>query len=96
LEHSCIGNHVHLVGNDLPVIVFSDDPRTKLHDLVPRVLFRFEILLKLCEARELAWVAHFFPWVLLNEGMSRKQIDTYDQGLVPDGVHSSDENQGNT
>jgi hypothetical protein len=34
---------------------------------------------KFYEARELAWVASFFPWVLLNEGMAHKQADTYDR-----------------
>jgi hypothetical protein len=40
------------------------------------VLFRFEILLKLYEARELGWVAYFFLWVLVNEAMSHPQVNT--------------------
>jgi hypothetical protein len=42
------------------------------------VLFRFEILVKLYEAREFTWVVYVFPWVLLNEVMSHKEVDTYD------------------
>jgi hypothetical protein len=59
------------------------------------VLFHFEILVKLYEARELACVAHFFPWVLLIEGMPHNQVDTYDRvGCFQMGVHLSHENQG--
>jgi hypothetical protein len=61
---------VRLLGDDLPPVVFSDDPVTKMPDSPPTVLFRFEILVKLYEAREMAWVAYFFPWVLINKGMS--------------------------
>jgi hypothetical protein len=67
-----LGNNVGLLGDDLPAVVFNDDPITKMHDSLPMVLFHFEILVKLSEARELAWVAYFFPWVLLNERISRK------------------------
>jgi hypothetical protein len=56
-----------LLGDDLPAVVFSDDQITKMHDSLPMVLFRFEILVKLFEARELVWVTYFFPWVPLNE-----------------------------
>jgi hypothetical protein len=73
-----LGNLVGLLGNDLPAVVFSDDPITKMHDSLLMALFRFEILVKLYEARERAWVAYFFPWVLLNEGMSHKQVDIDD------------------
>jgi hypothetical protein len=48
----------------------------KMYDSLPMVLFRFEILLKLNEARELGWVAYFFPWVLVNEAMSHPRVDT--------------------
>jgi hypothetical protein len=74
-----LGNLVNLLGDDLPAVVFSDDPITKMHASLPMVLSRFEILVKPFGARELAWVAYFFAWVLLNEGMSHKQVDTYDQ-----------------
>jgi hypothetical protein len=50
-----------------------------MHDSLPMVLFRFEILVKLQETRELAWVADFFPGVLLNEGMSHKPVDPCDR-----------------
>jgi hypothetical protein len=55
-----IGNLVGLLGNNLPAVVFSDGPITRVHDSLPTVLFRFEILVKLYESRELAWVAYFF------------------------------------
>jgi hypothetical protein len=61
---------IDLLRDDLSPFVFSDDPITKMYDSLPMVLFRFEILLKLCEARELGWVAYFFPGVLANEAMS--------------------------
>jgi hypothetical protein len=70
---------VRLLGNDLTAVIFSDDPVTKMHDSLPMVLFRFEIPVKLYQAREMDWFAHFFPWVLINEGMSHKQVDTYDR-----------------
>jgi hypothetical protein len=50
-----------------------------MHDSLPMVLFRFEILVKPCEARELAWVAYFFSWVLLSKRMPHKQVDEYDR-----------------
>jgi hypothetical protein len=78
---------VRLLGDDLPAVVFSDYPVTKMHDSLPMVLFRFEILMKLYEAREMAWVAYFFPWVLTNEGMSHTQVDTYDGVHLPHEVH---------
>jgi hypothetical protein len=37
------------------------EPVTKIHDSLPMVLFRFEILVNLYEAREFTWVAYFFP-----------------------------------
>jgi hypothetical protein len=43
--------HLLKLCDDLSSIVFSDDPITKIHGSLPMVLFRFEILLKLCEAR---------------------------------------------
>jgi hypothetical protein len=70
---------VRLLGDDLPAIVFSDDPITKMHDSLPMVLFRFEILLKIYEAREWGWVAYFYPWVLINEAMSHKHAETRDR-----------------
>jgi hypothetical protein len=63
-----LGNLVGLLGDDLPAVVFSDDPITKMYASLPMVVSRFEILMKLFGACELAWVAYFFPWVLLNEG----------------------------
>jgi hypothetical protein len=73
LELQCL---IDLLREDLFPIVFSDDPTTKMYDSLPMVLFRFEILLKLYEARELSWVAYFFPWVLVTEAMSHPQINT--------------------
>jgi hypothetical protein len=75
-----LGNLVGSLGDDLPAVVFSNDPITKTHNSLPMVLFRFEILVKPYDARDRSWVAYFFPWVLLNEGMSHKQVDTYDRG----------------
>jgi hypothetical protein len=70
---------VLLLADDLPAVVFSDDQMTKMHDSLPMVLFRFEILLKIYEAGEFGWVAYFYPWVLINEAMSHKHVDTYDR-----------------
>jgi hypothetical protein len=39
-----LGNLVGLLGDDLPAVVFSDDSITKMHDSLPIVLFRFEVL----------------------------------------------------
>jgi hypothetical protein len=36
-----------ILGDDLPAVVFSDDPITTMHDSLSMVLFRFEILVKL-------------------------------------------------
>jgi hypothetical protein len=44
---------IDLLRDDLSPTVFSDDPITKMYDSLPMVLFRFEILLKLYEARKL-------------------------------------------
>jgi hypothetical protein len=67
---------IDLLRDDLSSTVFSDDPITKMYDSLPMVLFRFEILLKLYEAREPGWVAYFFPWVLVNEAMSHLRVNT--------------------
>jgi hypothetical protein len=40
-----------------------------MHDSLPMVLFRFEILGKIYEAGEWGWFAYVCPWVLINEGM---------------------------
>jgi hypothetical protein len=74
-----LGNLVCLLGDGLPAVIFGDASITKMHDSLSMVLFGFEILVKLYEARELAWVAYFLPWVLSNDGMSQKQVDTYDR-----------------
>jgi hypothetical protein len=74
-----LGNRVRLLGDDLPAVVFSDEPIIKTHDSVPTGLFRFAVLVKLHEARELSWVAYFYPWILLNEGMSHKGVETSDR-----------------
>jgi hypothetical protein len=47
-----LGFLIHLIRDDLPAVVFSDQPMTKMHDSLPMVLFRFEILVKLYEAGE--------------------------------------------
>jgi hypothetical protein len=67
---------IDLLRDDLSPIVFSDDPITKMYDSLPMGLFRFEVLLKLYEARELGWVAYFFPWVLVKEPMSHPRVNT--------------------
>jgi hypothetical protein len=67
---------IDLLRDDLSPIVFSDDPITKMYDSLPMVLFRFEILLKLYEARELDWVTYFFPWVLANGVLSHLRVKT--------------------
>jgi hypothetical protein len=51
---------IDLLRDDLSPIVFGDNPITKTSDSLPMVLFRFEILLKLYEARELGWVSYLF------------------------------------
>jgi hypothetical protein len=68
-----------LFRGDLPSIVFCDDPITKMHDSLPMVLFRFECLVKLHEAKQLGWFTYFFPWVLINEAMSHKKARTADR-----------------
>jgi hypothetical protein len=52
---------IEVIGSDLPAVMFSDEPVTKMHDSLPMALFRLQILLKLCEAREFAWLTYFFP-----------------------------------
>jgi hypothetical protein len=64
-----------LIG-DLPFMVFSDDPITKMHDSLPMILPRFCVLLELYEAREFGWLAFFVPWAMMNEAMSHKQAQT--------------------
>jgi hypothetical protein len=59
--------------------VFSDEPVTKMHDSLPMALFRFQILLKLDKAQEFAWFTHFFPWVLINGGMSHRNVAVWDR-----------------
>jgi hypothetical protein len=66
---------IGIIGNDLPSVVFSDDPITKMHDSLPIALFRFGILQELYEAREFGWFGYFFPWVLINEAMSNKKAE---------------------
>jgi hypothetical protein len=67
---------IDLLGDDLTPIVFGDDLITKMDESLPVVLFRLEILLKLYEARELGWVAYFFPWVLVNKAVSHPLVNT--------------------
>jgi hypothetical protein len=45
---------IEVIGGDLPAVVFSDERVTKMQDLLPMALFRFESLLKLYESREFA------------------------------------------
>jgi hypothetical protein len=66
---------IDLLRGDICPIVFSDNPITKTYDSLPMVLFRFETLLKLYEARELDWIAYFFPWVLVNEALSHRRVN---------------------
>jgi hypothetical protein len=74
-----LGSFIHSIRDNLPAMVFSDEPVTKMCHSLPVVLFRFEILVKLYEALEFTWVAYFFPCVLLNEAMSHKEVDTDDR-----------------
>jgi hypothetical protein len=67
---------IDLLRDDLSPIGFSDDPITKMCDSLSVVLFRFEILLKLYQTRELDWVAYFFPWVLIKELISHPRVNT--------------------
>jgi hypothetical protein len=70
---------VELFRDNLSPIVFSDHQITKMHDSLPLVLFRFTIILKLYEARELDWLAYFFPWAMLSEAMPHKVVATEDR-----------------
>jgi hypothetical protein len=70
---------IEVIGSNLPAVVFSDEPVAKMHKSLPMVLFRLPILLKLYEAREFAWLAYFFPWVLINEGLSDKNVAVWDR-----------------
>jgi hypothetical protein len=70
---------VERIGDDLSAIIFSNDPIRKMRDSLPMALFRFEVLEKLSEARELGWFAYFLPWVLLNGGMSDQNVDSSDR-----------------
>jgi hypothetical protein len=74
-----LGRVVVSPGGDLPAVVFSHDAITKVHDARPMVFFRFQSLARLEQARENDWVACFFLWGLLNEGMSHKGLDRYDR-----------------
>jgi hypothetical protein len=70
---------IEVIGGDLPAVAFRDEPVTKMHDSLSMAWFRFQILLKLYEAREFAWLASFFPCVLINEGMSQKNVSVWDR-----------------
>jgi hypothetical protein len=50
-----------------------------MHGSLPMVLFRFEIHGKIYEAGQWGSFAYFYPWVLINEGMSPKDVDTDDR-----------------
>jgi hypothetical protein len=52
---------IEVIKGDFPAVVFSDEQVAKMGDSLPITLFRFEILLKLCESREFAWVTYFSP-----------------------------------
>jgi hypothetical protein len=41
---------IELIGNDLPAVVFGDDPVTKMYDSLPMVPFRVAVLQKLSQA----------------------------------------------
>jgi hypothetical protein len=47
-----LGSLIYSIRDDLRAVVFSDEPVTKMDDSLPIALFRFEILVKLYEARE--------------------------------------------
>jgi hypothetical protein len=67
---------VLLLADELPAVIFSDDPIGKMPESLPMVLFRFENILKIYGARELGWVAYFHPSVLIKEAMSHPHKDT--------------------
>jgi hypothetical protein len=68
-----------LVGECLPHVVFSNDPITKVHDSLPMMLFRFEVLLRVLDARLMEWFAYLFPWTLFNEAISKKEVDYWER-----------------
>jgi hypothetical protein len=74
-----LDNLIKLIGGDLPAVMINDEPVTKMHNALPMSVFRFQILLKLYEAREFAWLTYFFPWILRNEGMSHKNLAVWDR-----------------
>jgi hypothetical protein len=45
-----------LLARDIPPIVFSEDPVTKMQNSLPIILFRFETRLELYEAREFGYL----------------------------------------
>jgi hypothetical protein len=55
-----LGSVIHLIDGDLPAVVFSNGPITKMYNSLPMALFRLEILVKLSEARAFIWVVYFF------------------------------------
>jgi hypothetical protein len=68
---------VRLLGDDLPAVVFSDDPVTKIHDSLPTVPFRNAS--EAMRGRRNGLGRIFLSVAVINEGMSHKQIDTYDR-----------------
>jgi hypothetical protein len=52
---------IEMIGSDLPAVVLSGELVTKMYDSLLMALFRFQILLKLYEAQEFAWLAYFSP-----------------------------------
>jgi hypothetical protein len=55
-----LGRFIEMIGGGLPAVVFSDEQVTKMHNSLPLALVHFEVLLKLDESREFAWVTCFF------------------------------------
>jgi hypothetical protein len=52
---------IKVIGGGFPAVVLSGEEVTKMHDLLPMALFRFEIMLTLYESREFIWVKYLFP-----------------------------------
>lgn len=59
---------------NLPSIVFDDSTLTKMHDHLPLQLFTLENLDILLYAEQYSAASYFFPFVMLNEAISAKDL----------------------
>lgn len=60
---------------NLPMVVFSNDSYTKMHDSLPGILFSITSLIKLLESQNMAAVTYFLPWVLITTALQNESID---------------------